>query len=63
MTFIAKIQNGKVYLVDASSGFTHRQVGDSGAVSASVQGDKVVIAYSNGTTKLYSTQGGYIRPL
>lgn len=62
MIYVAKIDNGRVKLY-SSSGSYQRTIGDSNAVSASVQGDIVAITYANGSVKIYSTSGSYQRTL
>lgn len=64
MMYVAKIENGRAKLYNASTGTYQRTVGDSNAVSANVQGDIVAVTYSNGQVKIYKcSTGTYQRTL
>ena len=58
MIYVAKIENGRVKLYDASNGAFRGSVGDSNAVSANVQGDTVAVTYANGQVKIYKCSTG-----
>lgn len=56
--YVAKIENGRCKLYNARTGSYQRTVGESGAVSAQVQGDIVAVTYANGKVKIYSCKSG-----
>jgi len=61
MTYVTKIQNGRVYLHDASNGALRRTIGNVGAVNAVIQGDTVAVTMANGKVMIYNANNGALK--
>ena len=57
-----QIKEGKARALDVNGNYL-KIIGETGAVDARFQGDKITIQYNNGKTKVYDKNGAYLKTL
>ena len=59
---LLKIEGGMAKALNIR-GVYIKTIGESGAISAMLQGGGITVSYANGKTKLYNINGTYIKTL
>ena len=58
--YVAKVENGECKVFNENGQIIRGNVGGPGAASASVDGDKVAVTFTNGQVKLFQLPSGQI---
>lgn len=59
MIYAVKMNGNRVELYDAQTGYYQRTLGVSDAISATVQGNVVIVNKKDGRTEIYDADTGY----